>query len=218
MSKNIIAICGFLGSGKNTAGDYFIEKEVYFTDSFASPLKDCVSAVFGWDRDMLEGLTKESRDWREQPDEWWEKRLDWKNNPLAAKYPRLTPRRALQIWGTEVIRRNFDNDIWVASLERRLENVDNDTVITDARFPNEFDIIRRMGGKIIRIKKGPEPDWYETAELANSESLMSTRAFECMVETGIHESEWAWIGYDFDAVIENDGTIQDMYDKLAKLV
>ncbi len=217
MSKNIIAICGFLGSGKNTAGDYFIDNRLYMSDSFASPLKDCVSAVFGWDRDMLEGLTKESREWREQPDEWWEARLNWAKNPLSAKYPRLTPRRALQIWGTEVIRRGFDNDIWVASLERRLESIEQDTVITDARFPNEFNIIRKMGGKIIRIVKGPNPEWYDTARLANSESLMSNRAFELMLETGIHESEWAWIGYDFDAEIDNNGTIRDMYDQLADL-
>lgn len=213
---NIIAICGFVGSGKNTAGEYFIHN-TYRHDSFATPLKDCVSAVFGWDRTMLEGLTKESREWRETPDEWWENRLDWKNNPLSQKHKRLTPRRVLQIWGTEIIRKNFDNDIWVASLEHRIANYKQNTVITDGRFPNEFNVVRKLGGKIIRIKKGPEPEWFDMARLANSESLASQSAYERMVETGVHESEWAWIGYDFDAVIENDDTIEAMYKKLEAL-
>jgi len=27
---------------------------------------------------------------------------------------------------------------------------------------NEIDVIKELGGKIIRIKRGPEPGWYQT--------------------------------------------------------
>jgi hypothetical protein len=46
-------------------------------------LKDAVAHVFGWDRTMLEGRTKEAREWREQVDPWWAERLNM---------PNLTPR------------------------------------------------------------------------------------------------------------------------------
>jgi hypothetical protein len=39
--------------------------------SFACSLKDTASVMFGWDRDLLEGDTVESRKFREQKDEFW---------------------------------------------------------------------------------------------------------------------------------------------------
>ena len=47
----IIGICGFIGSGKDTIADYLVNFHEFRRESFASSLKDAVSAVFGWDRD-----------------------------------------------------------------------------------------------------------------------------------------------------------------------
>ena len=60
----IIGICGFIGSGKDTIADYLVNFHEFKRESFASSLKDAVSAVFGWNREMLEGRTKQSREWR----------------------------------------------------------------------------------------------------------------------------------------------------------
>jgi hypothetical protein len=105
--SQIIGIVGFIGSGKDTVADYLVNFHGYKRESFANSLKDAVSQVFGWDRELLEGRTKESRDWRETRDEWWSKRL--KRD--------ITPRWVLQYWGTEVVRKGFHDDMWVASLE-----------------------------------------------------------------------------------------------------
>ena len=113
MADKIIAIAGFIGSGKDTAAEYLINNHNFTKLSFAGALKDCVSVVFGWDRVLLEGETLESRQWREQIDPWWAKRLDM---------PNLTPRWVLQYWGTEVCRISFHKDIWVAALENKLNN------------------------------------------------------------------------------------------------
>lgn len=56
----IIGITGLIGSGKDTIADYLITSHSFKRLSFASSLKDAVSAVFGWNRDMLEGTTTAS--------------------------------------------------------------------------------------------------------------------------------------------------------------
>jgi hypothetical protein len=53
----IVGICGFIGSGKDTAADYLVNFHGFRRESFANTLKDAVSCVFGWDRTLLEGRT-----------------------------------------------------------------------------------------------------------------------------------------------------------------
>ncbi len=69
----IIGLCGFIGSGKNTVAEqlgssYRSEdgSPLFVSVSFAGVLKDAVAATFGWDRDMLEGVTEEDRKEREK--------------------------------------------------------------------------------------------------------------------------------------------------------
>ena len=188
----IIGICGFQGSGKDTIADYLQNIYGFKRDSFAATLKDAVAAVFGWDRELLEGRTTESRVWREQVDPWWAQRLGM---------PDLTPRLVLQKWGTEVARKSWHDDIWIASLENKLAKAHNDIVITDVRFPNEIAAVRNAGGTVIRVVRGPEPEWFELAVVANQQVYP---AIIMMQENGIHPSEWAWIGTQFDAVIDNN--------------
>jgi hypothetical protein len=202
----IIGICGFIGSGKDTVADYLVNFHEFRRESFANTLKDAVSSVFGWDRTLLEGRTKEAREWREQVDPWWAERLNM---------PTLTPRWVLQYWGTEVCRKAFHDDIWIASLENKLRNSRDHVVISDCRFPNEITSIKRAGGKIIWVKRGALPDWYETAVSAN---LGHNFAIQELKIKKIHASETAWVGTDFDAVIENDSTIDDLYKQISNLL
>lgn len=62
---NLIALCGQKGSGKNTCGEVLDRSAGYVQVSFAKKLKDLVATVYGLDRDKLEGLTPEDREWRE---------------------------------------------------------------------------------------------------------------------------------------------------------
>ena len=197
----IIGICGWIGAGKDTVADYLVSEKDYSRDSFAGPLKDAVSAVFGWERELLEGRTKAAREWREQVDEWWATRLNM---------PNLTPRLVLQQWGTEVCRESFHDDIWIASLENKLRSTDNNIVISDCRFPNEITAIKQAGGRVIWVRRGDWPEWYDDAVAATKQHA-TNEDLEKMRKWNIHASEWAWINSDFDAVLENTGTIEELY-------
>jgi len=207
----IIALCGFISSGKDTVADYLVNLHHFRRESFANTLKDAVSAVFGWDRTMLEGHSKESRAWRETPDPWWTNRLGIV----------ITPRWVLQNWGTEVCRNGFHDDIWIASLENKLRNSTDDVVISDCRFPNEIAAIKQAGGIVVRVVRGAEPEWYNAAASqnrgpnGNSTWALSGRQLE---QLGVHASETAWVGTKFDVVLDNNSTLDDLYQQIMRLV
>ena len=198
----LIGICGFIGSGKDTAADYLVNIHGFRRDSFAATLKDAVAAVFGWDREMLEGRTKHAREWREQIDTWWAQRLEM---------PNLTPRLVLQLWGTEVCRKGFHNDIWIASVENKLRTSQDNIVISDCRFPNEIKAIKSAGGKVIWVQRGILPHWHDVAVQANKGSESAQRF---LAQEGIHASETAWVGTNFDYIVDNNQSFDELYKQL----
>ena len=207
----IIGFVGFIGSGKDTAADYLVNFHGFRRDSFANTLKDAVAAVFGWDRVLLEGRTKEAREWREQVDPWWAERLGKAD---------LTPRWVLQYWGTEVCRKAFHDDIWIASLENRIRRTGDNIVISDVRFPNEIKAIHNAGGQVVRIRRGEEPEWYDHALNFNAgEKRIGWAIGRARLEyLKIHASETAWVGGDIDVTVYNDGTIDDLFSQLNVLL
>jgi len=207
----IIGLVGLIGSGKDTIADYLVNIHEFKRESFANTLKDAVAHIFGWDRELLEGRTKQSRAWREQRDQWWSDRLKMD----------ITPRWVLQYWGTEVARRNFHDDIWIASLENKLRKITDDVVISDCRFPNEIAAIKSAGGRVIRVVRGPEPEWYEFARMVNQgpdHNLQWSWAKTQLSKFTIHASETAWIGTAFDAVVENNSSLDALYQQITSLV
>jgi hypothetical protein len=201
----IIGICGFIGSGKDTAADYLVNFHEFKRESFASTLKDAVASVFGWDREMLEGRTGQSRLWREETDLWWSNRLGMP----------ITPRWVLQNWGTNVLRAHFHDDIWIASLENKLRTSKDNIVISDCRFPNEISGLKSQGGKIVWVQRGITPHWYSIAEQANNGD---TKARDWLAKENIHASEYSWAGTCFDSIIDNNGTIDNLYSQLKSVV
>ena len=200
----IIGVCGLIGGGKGTVADILVGNHNFQKVSFADPLKDMVSTVFTWPRHLLEGDTKESRDWREKVDEWWSIRLGIEN---------LTPRWVLQYWGTDVCRANFHEDIWIASLERKIKmmgigsvNKPHNIVIPDTSFPNEINMIRKLGGEVWGVRRGEDPDWMINLIQYGEQPL------------DIHPSEWSWVRENLDQLINNDGTLLELEEKVKSLL
>ena len=209
--SQIIGIVGFIGSGKDTVADYLVNFHGFRRESFANSLKDAVAQVFGWDRELLEGRTKQAREWREQRDDWWSTRL--KRD--------ITPRWVLQYWGTEVVRKGFHDDMWVASLEHRLLTSTDDIVITDCRFSNEVLAIKNAGGITMRIERGEKPSWYDAAvsynqgEKGNMSWALSKNKLEVH---NVHASEYSSVGLNYDYYVDNNSTIDDLHKQLESIV
>lgn len=202
--QKIIGLCGFIGSGKDTIADYLVNEHQFVKESFATPLKDAVSAIFGWDRHRLEGIGRTDRAWREATDTWWSERLGHE----------VSPRSILQVWGTEVARKSFNDNIWVHSLIRRVTNSNEDIVISDCRFPNEIQLLRDAGAEIWCVER-TEPSWFEDgihAAAGNKLAIANLKAHN------VHESEWAWLGCNIDRRMKNTTSISQLLEQVDKVV
>ena len=196
----IIGIAGLIGSGKNSVADYLVQQYGFTQLSFAASVKDCLAAIFGWNREDLEGLTPASRAWREQVDTWWAARLGIEN---------FSPRYAMTKFATDTMRDVFHSDIWIASLERKIQSIKGHVVISDCRFLNEMHSIRRLDGVLVRVVRGEEPSWVQLAKT-------DVRAMSVLYPN-IHSSEYSHVGYDFDYTVSNDGSLDDLHARINDL-
>ena len=199
---SIIGLCGLIGSGKDTVANILNYKKM----AFASHLKDVTAIMFDWPRNLLEGDTDESRTWRETPDKDWSEMFG---------FP-WTPRSALQIMGTEAVRKNIHDQFWALYLKRKLINSTVNIVITDVRFPNEIVMLKSLGADIYRVKRGDDPEWVKSfPKNQNSTILMNAwnRKFP-----SVHPSEYLWLDTEFTDVINNDGTIDDLKIEVDKKI
>ena len=98
-------------------------------------------------------------------------------------------RAFLQTLG-ESVRNNVHRDVWVWAAKQRIESVDGPVVVTDVRYPNEADMIHELGGVLVRIDRpGVGP-------------------------INGHESESFVASLPADRVIVNDGTLNDLVERL----
>jgi hypothetical protein len=104
-------------------------------------------------------------------------------------YPEF--RRSLQFMATEVGRNTFDENIWLNFVTDRINAEPNqDWVITDCRFRNEIKAVEDAGGFIWRVMR------YGYNGANN------------------HISEHELDNYNFDEIIFNNGSIDDLKEKV----
>ena len=197
----IIAICGLIGAGKDIFANYLVNNYEFKKFSFAAATKDILANMFGWERCLLEGDTIESRTFRETIDHWWTDQLS---------IPDLTPRKILQMVGTELFRKHFNYDIWVHIVEKKINDVlklnpFERIIINDCRFPNEIMMLKKLGAKLIHIQRNL-PEWFDRYK-------GGIDCVDASVEASkLHLSEIAWIREDFDYQIENKSNSVDEFE------
>ena len=108
--------------------------------------------------------------------------------------PRKKDVKLLQFVG-EGFRKLYGEDIWINKLVEKI-NPDNDTYVSDLRYPNEFQKLKDLGFITVKIN----------------------RPNRIIDRDPNHISETALDNYKFDYEIDNDGTLEDLHDKLDKLI
>lgn len=203
--KKIVGLMGFKGSGKDTVANILSEYG-YSILSYADTLKQCLCVIFGWDMDMINGHTPESRKWREEVDHWWAEKLG---------IPNFTPRLAMTKIGTDLFRKHFDENIWVYSLINKINNIKGNVVVTDIRFPNEHRYIENLDNSFIYRVRRFTPVWEDIgikAAYGNQDAIVTLDNME------VHESEWAWLSCNYEAEIENMGSFSDLAIKVERII
>lgn len=200
MASYIIGITGFAGSGKNSIANVIHETFPEETEimSFGSAVKDVCSVLFDWPRDLLEGDTIKSREFRESIDEYWSKILnqDW------------TPRKAMQFVGTDLIRNQLSDSFWLDLAMKKIDKSDKIVIIPDVRFRNEINCIQKKNGMIVRAQLGENPEWFDKVAILNAmipdymfkgeldKAMLTLDKIRKSVPADLHNSEYEWVGYD----------------------
>ncbi|MGW0626192.1 deoxynucleotide monophosphate kinase family protein [Streptomyces sp. NPDC002758] len=175
-----IGLHGFAGAGKDTVAE-ILGQYGYTRVAFADVLREALyvlNPIIIFDEYGYELRVKDLVD-----------TLGW--DEAKRQYEEI--RRMLQVLGTEVGREMIDQNVWVDSVFKKLEE-DKKYVFTDVRFTNEHHAIDSRLGTLIRIARpgvGPINDHKSDKGLP---------------------PEW------FDATIVNDGTVEDLNTKVREIL
>jgi hypothetical protein len=126
--SRIFAFHGPAGAGKDECGKYLIESHGFTRISFATPIYKALEAMgFGWPK------TQEEKE---------------------ALVPELgvSWRHMAQTLGTEWGRNMVHPDMWIILAKKYMtDNPGARFVMTDVRFENEADMVRKLGGRIVHL-------------------------------------------------------------------
>ena len=227
---NLIGINGRIGSGKDTVGkiiqyllcknvgdvsieeilnckehDWWIEEQSGFEiKKFAGKLKQIASLLTGIDVEKFEDQEFKKL---QMPECWNRLQQSGRSKVWAS----MTYRQFLQELGTEAMREGLHTNVWVNALfadyvpnwKFEGEGIEIDDVslikaypnwiITDMRFPNEMEAVVEKGGITIRVVRPG-------------------------TSTGTHPSEIALNGHTMHYEIINDGTIEDLVERVREIL
>lgn len=196
--SRLIGLGGKLRAGKDAVADYLSETHGFRAMGMSDALNDALLTLNPWVA-LTETTFFTGSGWRNFiPYRELHAEVGYVE---AKKIPEV--RRLLQVLGTEVGREMFDPDVWAHIAEKRIRSYladGRDVVITAVRFPNEVEMINRLGGLTV---------WVERPETARYEGVGST-------ESASHQSENSVGPDDFAYVLTNDGTLDALYRRVEK--
>ncbi len=200
----LVGLAGPAQCGKSSFSKFLQEKLSLVPYSLASPIKDLVCALFGWDERQREGSLKETvHDVGPNPqaffEEWERLRMDELleiemtrkeyvrmihilfQDETAKEGPFISPRRAFQLFGTDYARK-IRPTVWLDMANRALDECSEDTglIIPDVRFPNEHRWISQSGGVIVHIRRSGQKSRIKETE-HESESGLKHMAMDWVI-------------------------------------
>lgn len=177
----LIGLAGAKSSGKSTVRSYLVRTYNCTPLRFAEPLKNMFRAFLA---DLL--YTPDAQEIERYVE----------GDLKEAELPGLgvTAREFMQLLGTEFGRDTIHEDLWVKIQERRVKHMltaEQTPVFEDVRFYNERSMIKRHGGKIIRIDR---------PGLKSEDTHVSEQTIPA------------------DFVVVNDGSIEELERKIMRIV
>ena len=188
MATHVIALIGKKRSGKDTFANVLVEEFGFTRVAFADPLRAAALELDPWV--PIHGSLARLR--RTTPGIQASSivRLSALIEAVGWETAKdLVPevRRLLQRFGTEAIRK-IEPDFWINAARKTIDEIEGPVVVTDCRYPNEADFAESVGGHLIRIVR-------PGAESADA-----------------HPSETALDDRRVDAIVRNDGTVEDLQE------
>ena len=174
----IIAFTGRKGHGKDSAAFPILEirhpksvLKVWTRVNFADVVKEVCMLVFGLTaEEVYDPFVKEVK---------------------LTRYPLETPRSIMQKVGTDLFRNEWPN-VWVEAWKREARKHSH-VVVTDMRFLNEYNMVKRHWGTVVRIQRSGIDDSDE------------------------HQSETEMDSFDADNTIVNDGSFEALERKVLEI-
>ena len=237
----IISLSGNMGSGKDSAGliirrllnNRGLHFGKFHTVKFADPLKDCVCLIIGCTREDLEDQNFKNKPLGKEWDSYDFYRPDTKH-PLRTYFNydeamaaynamegstielvTMTPRRMLQLLGTDCGRQIIHENIWVNATMSKYHDSLN-WVITDLRFKNEYKAVADKGitiqiGRPLRLIY---PDIYNEYGKPDDMLQVLQDHYPDIYYSSLHSSERGLIGCTMNYIVQNDGTMEQLEDKM----
>lgn len=164
----IIGLSGYAQTGKDTVAEYLVNVHNFTRVAFADPIRE---AVYTLDP-IIEGTKTLSSI------------IDiygWEQSKKI--FPEV--RRLIQRFGTEVGRMMWGENFWVDKAFEKINAIDGPVVVTDVRFINEADAIRKSDGRLWRIVR----DSVGPVNYHLSETELDNHLFDVTIENNVNLSK-----------------------------
>ena len=173
----LVGLLGTKGVGKDTVADYMVSHYNFDKRAFASPIKEACAILFQLPLARFEGEDKE----------------------LCDEKHGLSPRQMMQLVGTDFFRDKVRQDFWIDHFKRwyAARDPSRPVVVTDVRFQNEVDVIKALGGVVVRVTRPHD-------EQDGRHTMLDTH----ITEQGVAEVQ----GVDFTIV--NGGSLEELQGKV----
>jgi len=203
----VIGVAAQLANGKDVLCDYLVQS-LNKTDpgwqraAFANAVKETFEMAFGVDRQFIE---------------------DWKRNPEPPPGYLKNIRQSLQFIGDGF--RQIKGDIWI---EIALRDESKKLIISDSRYINEAKAVKAKGGVMVILYRpgflndDPNPSESQIRPVVEwcANNLKEGPIFYDLLRQakGYHGSAVPDVIQFYDYFLVNDGSVQDLYDKVDRLL
>ncbi len=167
MSTKLIGLAGPRLVGKSTVANMLERRYGFEEKAFADPLKESLIALTGLDRKYF-----------------YDQEFKHEHVELIS----MTPRKLMQLFGTEFVRDTVRKDFWVARMRERLEAAEKAQVISDIRFEDEASLIRELGGVVIVLSRAGVVD--ESGHKSEEGLRSNDEDLKILLPEGITEADY----------------------------